>query len=64
MVPELLALSPRCQQIMSSILNAVAFGIHAAVGNIDALAEEPQPSNHRDGTWRVRSAPHRTSVTR
>lgn len=32
--------SPRGQQIMSLVLNAVAFGTHADIGNVDSLAEK------------------------
>jgi hypothetical protein len=33
-------LTERGQQIMSLVLNAVAFGTHANLGNIDSLAEQ------------------------
>src|SRR5688572_27051031 len=33
-------LSPRGQQIVSLVLNAVAFGTHADLGNVDSLAEK------------------------
>lgn len=33
-------LSPRGAQIMSLLLNAVAFGTHGDVGNVDSLAEK------------------------
>jgi hypothetical protein len=38
---------PRCQQVMSFILNEVAFGTDVAVGNIDSLAEELNSTNQR-----------------
>jgi DNA-binding IclR family transcriptional regulator len=33
-------LSPRGQEIMSIVLNAIAFSTHADLGNVDALAEK------------------------
>ncbi len=33
-------LTPRGREILSTILNAVAFGTHADIGDVDALAEE------------------------
>ena len=33
-------LTPRGQQIMSLVLNAVAFGTHPDLGNVDSLAEK------------------------
>src|SRR5687768_12626528 len=40
MAHKLPALTSRGQQIMSLVLNAVAFGTHADVGNVDSLAEQ------------------------
>jgi hypothetical protein len=37
---KLAPLTERGRQIMSAVLNAVAFGTHAEVGNIDSLAQE------------------------
>ncbi len=33
-------LTPRGREILSTVLNAVAFGTHGDVGDVDALAEE------------------------
>jgi DNA-binding IclR family transcriptional regulator len=33
-------LTSRGQQIMSLVLNAIAFGTHADIGNVDSLAEK------------------------
>jgi hypothetical protein len=40
MARKLPALTPRGRQIMSLVLNTVAFGTHANVGNVDLLAEQ------------------------
>ena len=40
MARKLPSLTPRGQQIMSLVLNAVAFGTHADIGNVDSLAEK------------------------
>ncbi len=40
MARKLQDLTPRGQQIMSLLLNAVAFGTHADVGNVDTLADK------------------------
>jgi hypothetical protein len=40
MARNLPPLTPRGQQIMSLVLNAVAFGTHADIGNVDSLAEK------------------------
>jgi DNA-binding IclR family transcriptional regulator len=34
------SLTTRSQQIMSLVLNAVAFGTHADIGNVDSLAQK------------------------
>src|SRR4051812_30399581 len=39
MAQRLSTLTPRGQQIMSVLLNAVAFGTHTDMGNVDSLAE-------------------------
>jgi hypothetical protein len=38
--PKLVPLTTRGQQVVSALLNAVAFGTHGDVGNVDSLAEE------------------------
>jgi DNA-binding IclR family transcriptional regulator len=40
MARQLPLLTPRGQQIMSLVLNAVAFGTHADTGNVDSLSEK------------------------
>jgi len=40
MAAELPPPTPRGQQIISLVLNAVAFGTHGDVGNVDSLAEK------------------------
>ena len=40
MTLKLSPLTPRGQQIMSLVMNAVAFGTHADLGNVDSLAEK------------------------
>jgi DNA-binding IclR family transcriptional regulator len=40
MAAELPPLTPRGQQIISLVLNAVAFGTHGDIGNVDSLAEK------------------------
>jgi hypothetical protein len=40
MAAKLPRLTPRGQRIISLVLNAVAFGTHADIGNVDSLAEK------------------------
>jgi hypothetical protein len=47
MARKLPALTARGQQIMSLVLNAVAFGTHANVGNVDSLAEQLKTTSGR-----------------
>jgi hypothetical protein len=47
MAQKLPPLTPRGQQIMSLVLNAIAFGTHANVGNIDSLADQLRTTSGR-----------------
>ena len=49
MTRKLPALTPRGQQIMSLVLNAVAFGTHANIGNVDSLADYARPIKGKIG---------------
>jgi hypothetical protein len=48
MVPILTPLTPRGQQMMSLVLNAVAFGTLAEIGNLDSLINAIQ-TLHQSG---------------
>jgi hypothetical protein len=47
MARKLSPLTRRGQQIMSVVLNAVAFGTHADTGNVDSLAEKLSTTSGR-----------------
>lgn len=47
MARKLARLTPLGQQIMSLLLNAVAFGTHGSVGNVDSLAEPLKTTSGR-----------------